>query len=87
MINCDECSVSITTGHKIFKSKVQANYDICQACFEKLAKESMVEAGIESDEESKSDSLDTVNFMRSPFANSFYIIENGTDEDILHEYH
>ena len=29
-INCDECSKQVSAGNKRYKSKIQANYDLCQ---------------------------------------------------------
>ena len=33
---CDECDKEIVTGIRRYKSRVKANYDICNTCFENL---------------------------------------------------
>lgn len=37
IINCDNCNKEVTVGNKRYKSKFQANYDLCRGCFESLS--------------------------------------------------
>ena len=60
---------------------MKANYDICNKCFLALKsdlEESLDSASLEKQNESS---------LNSNFGSQFYIVENATDEDILHEYH
>jgi hypothetical protein len=38
IITCDNCDQNISVGIKRYKSKLKANYDICQGCFERCLK-------------------------------------------------
>jgi mRNA (2'-O-methyladenosine-N6-)-methyltransferase len=60
-------------GSRRFKSKLTANYDLCEACLEGHLQEgaAATEAGVKGAETLR----------------DFYVIENATEEDILHEYH
>jgi hypothetical protein len=56
VVNCDSCRQDITTGHKYYKSKVKANYDLCQKCMN-ILQDSKVGLTLEDNEEMKDDDI------------------------------
>ena len=59
VISCDGCGQELVAGRRRYKSKVQANFDLCEGCFKQSGSQ----------------------------PEGFYLIENATEDDILHEYH
>ena len=53
-IMCDECDKEILTGNRRYKSRVRANYDICNGCFETL--KSQIEVSQDNSDQNSDDS-------------------------------
>ena len=90
MIKCDNCDKEVTAGNKRYKSKIHANYDICQGCFEALEAVHNIDqqALYFRGHQHRPEELALMGHQRPPeYIDQFYVIENATDEDILHEYH
>ena len=85
ILTCDSCKNSIDVGVKRYKSKIIANYDICQKCYE-LA---FVNGGSISNEiSSKVDgTMVSPSTINGHLSTNFFELKNNINEDILHNYY
>jgi len=77
IIHCDNCNSKIEIGIKRYKSKLIANYDICQKCFENTF---ILNASTNNlDQET--------NMLNGHKKNNFFEFKNNINEDVLHNYY
>eukprot|EP00347_Sterkiella_histriomuscorum_P007522 403348598 len=81
VVICDDCNKDITTGNRYYKSKLKANYDICEKCF------TVKQTNYANKQGFIDESQHGYKASKNQYLERFYLIENATDEDILHEYH
>jgi hypothetical protein len=77
IIHCDNCNSKIEIGIKRYKSKLIANYDICQKCFEKTF--------IFNSNANIVDQDNTL--LNGHKKNNFFEFKNNINEDVLHNYY
>ena len=42
-INCNQCQANLMSGKARYKSRREANYDMCELCFKKMVEEKTIE--------------------------------------------
>lgn len=81
IVNCDSCHKHISVNIQRYKSRIAANYDLCQKCYL---------FHFSSPSSSSSVSLDTNSSgitFNGHHKQDFFVLKNNIDEDILHQYY
>jgi hypothetical protein len=95
IIVCDNCNKNIIIGLKRYKSKIVANYDICENCYDLNFKNNETNSIIHfeksyhlenNNEESKNSNFDPP-VLNNHKSKDFFEFKNNIDEDILHQYY
>lgn len=72
VLTCDNCKMNIDIGTKRYKSKLKANYDLCQKCYKNIFQLGFNVGQVINDEHN---------------AGNFFELKNNVNEDVLHHYY